>query len=111
MRRQERIVPADAPYLPPRLSNEVAYAIRGLNAGQADASQQTLAFRWIIHELCKTYDLPYRPDSVRDTDFASGQQHCGQQLVRIVNMTNEAVAKLPKMRPEGDREDDEMNDT
>lgn len=111
VQRRAIAVPENAPYLPSHVFQEVAYAIRGVNAGTADASQQALAVRWIVHEVTKAYDMSYRPESARDSDFAEGKRYVGNELIRVINMTNEAVARLPKMRASGAGEDDEIQNT
>ena len=103
------VIPSNASYLPPQLTQEICWALKGLNSGEADAGQQSLAISWIIQELCKTYDWPFRPESVRDTDIALGRQFCGQQLVRAINLTTDQVARLPKMRPSANNDEELPN--
>jgi hypothetical protein len=110
MKRQERVLPADSPLWPPSLNQELVYALKGVNAGVGDSSQQTLVIRWIIWNLCRTYDLEHRPDD-RDSCVAAGKRFCGLMLVDALNMSMEQVAKLPKLRPSGDGEDDEIQNT
>jgi hypothetical protein len=44
------------------------------------------AFKWIVNELCGTYDLSYRPDSERNTTFAEGKRFVGLQIVKMANL-------------------------
>jgi uncharacterized protein YycO len=61
-------------------------AIQALHNGNADADQQRRALDWIIYEVCKTYDLSYRPDSDRDTVFAEGKRYCGNQIIHAIKL-------------------------
>lgn len=85
-----------APYLPAAYTNQDAYALQALAKGIANAGQQAHALDFIINNICKTYDLPYRPDSEggdRDTSFASGKQFCGMQIVKLLKITFKASAQ------------------
>lgn len=104
------LIPENAPYRPPVVTQDLVWSLKGLNAGDADAGQQTLALHWIITELCKTYDFPFRPgENDRDTNVAIGKMFVGQQLVAILNMPNEKIAKLPRLRPMGESDDEIPN--
>ena len=76
---------ARAPWLPVGYEKADVYAIKAMAAGTADAEQQKRALRWIIEEAAGTYDLHYRPDS-RETDFALGRGHVGQQIVKLIKI-------------------------
>lgn len=60
-------------------------ALRALSAGVATQQQQHRAMHFLVHELCGTYDMPYRPGSERDTAFACGKQWVGQTIVYFLN--------------------------
>lgn len=64
----------------------IVYAIKALAAGVANEGQQRRALAWIINVVSETYESTYYPESVRDTDFASGKRWVGQQIVGLVNM-------------------------
>ncbi len=104
------ILPANSPVLPPRRFQETAWALKGLNGGEADKGQQTMALAWIIRELCGTYDMPYRPGAPGDSDFAMGKMHVGQQIVALINMSPEQIARLPRMGATTQEDDDSMKD-
>ena len=108
IKRAPVVLAANSPILPPPRSQETAWALKGLLAGEADSGQQGLALRWIINQLCATYDFPYRPDSERDTNIALGKQFVGQQIVALINMTPEQITKLPKLAAATSGEDDEL---
>jgi hypothetical protein len=104
------VLPANSPVRPPRRYQELAWALKGINTGEADRGQQTLALSWIIRELCGTYDLPYRPDSERDSAFAAGKMHVGQQIVALINMTPEQITRLPRLGASTQEDDDSIRD-
>jgi hypothetical protein len=60
---------------------EVA-AIQALIAGEADAYQQQLAMRWIIERASGVYEFQFYPTD-RDTSFALGRAHVGQQIIKL----------------------------
>jgi len=74
---------------------EVA-AIQAMHRGDASETQQRHAIRYIVEVLCGTYDLPFRPESARDSDFASGKMFVGQQLVKLTKINLEQLKKLEK---------------
>lgn len=81
--------PSADPKLPPPYDGADIAALKALREGRADPHQQTLALEWIVHALCGTYDMPFRPggeDGRRDTDFACGKQFVGQQIVKLINL-------------------------
>lgn len=74
------------PWKPPKYEDSDVAAIQALANGEANEGQQQRALTWIIEELCKTYDLSYRPKSQRDTDFAEGKRYVGTQLVTMTKL-------------------------
>lgn len=83
---------AGKPWVFPSTTLSEAYALQALEKGEATSEQQIKALKWIVEKLCGTYDLSYRPDSSRDTDFALGKQFVGLQIVRFIK-TNLATYK------------------
>lgn len=78
-------------FAPPDLAekgaNSAVAAIKALAEGKASAVQQKLALDWIISELCRTYDVSFRPDDAggdRDTAFAEGRRFVGLQIRRVI---------------------------
>lgn len=74
------------PWIPPQWDEADAVALQALCSGTANEGQQQRAISWIINTACATYDLPYRPESARDTDFALGKQFVGQQIVKLTKI-------------------------
>lgn len=83
----------NAAWMPPAWEPSDAAAIQALCRGDADAGQQQRALKWIIESACATYDLAYRPESARDTDFSLGRQFVGQQIVKLTKLN---LGKLQK---------------
>lgn len=77
-----------APWKPVPYSQAEAAAIQALQTGSASPQQQKVAINYVVRQLCKTYDLSYRPgeDGRRDTDFAEGRRAVGLQLVLMLNV-------------------------
>lgn len=61
-------------------------ALQALSRGEANPEQQKLALQYIINNVCLTYDMPYRPESSRDTDFLLGRMYAGQQIVKLLKI-------------------------
>lgn len=78
--------PTVQPWLPAPYDEGDTYAIKALAAGVANEGQQKRALKWIIENLCGTYDQPYRPDGDRDTVFACAKMFVGQQIVKQINV-------------------------
>jgi hypothetical protein len=70
-------------------------AVQALHRGDATDEQQRRALRYLIENLCGTYDLAYRPASPRDTDFALGKAWVGQQLVKLLHINVQALKEDP----------------
>ena len=88
-------VPKQKAWAPPDYALADIYAIQAVASGRASPDQQKRAMDYIIRVLAGTYDMAYRPDSARDTDFALGKQWVGQCLVFFVNI-NPGVLKESK---------------
>lgn len=63
------------------------HAVRACMGGTADADQQQRAMRWIVNQVCRRLDSPWRPGELgaaRETDFEAGRHWAG---VTIADMT------------------------
>lgn len=87
----EHLAQQPEPWKPCDWAPEDAYALRALQAGSATPGQQQRALKWLIENAAGTYDMPYRPNSARDTDFACGMQHVGKQIVKLLNLSITAI--------------------
>lgn len=74
-----------APWRPAEWEVAEAGAIQALLRGDANPDQQRLALKFIIEKLAGTYDAHYFPGQ-RDTDFALGKAHVGQQIVKLTKL-------------------------
>lgn len=80
--------------MPPAYGLGDISAIQALANGTADAAQQQRALKWIIHQLCCTYDLSYRPGEADETTFAEGKRFVGLQLVKALHLNTAALKQL-----------------
>lgn len=67
-------------------------AVKALGRGEARADQQIAALNFIIEELCRCYDLSFRPDDVggsRETDFSEGKRFVALQIRRALTASFE----------------------
>ncbi len=76
---------AQGPQVPADYDLPVVSAMQALLAGDADDVQQKLALQWIIEQAAGTYEFQYYP-SERDTAFALGRAHVGQQIVKLLKL-------------------------
>jgi hypothetical protein len=78
--------PQREPWHPAQWDPEDGHAVQAVMYGRASEEQQKRAMKFIVHQLCATYDLSYRPSSDRDTAFAEGKRHVGLQLVKFAQL-------------------------
>jgi hypothetical protein len=101
-------VPANAPYLPPRIAQEEAWAVKAFLAGKASEAEQGIVARLVLGKLSGIESFPHYPTD-RDTVFANGKRYVGHHLLRISRMEADQIAKLEKfVVSPGAGEDDEM---
>ena len=84
------------PYYPADYTKQMVIAIQAVAAGIANEGQQQLTMKWIIEDLCRTYDLDYFPDSDRDSVFASAKRSIGLQLVKLIKIKTGSLPDDPK---------------
>ena len=100
--------PANAPYLPPDMTQEEAWAIKAVSMGNANEAEQGMFWRFLLFKLSNIGDVSYRPDSARDTDFAEGKRFVGLILAKTAMKTPEEITKLPRFAAGGAEDDGEM---
>ena len=76
------------------LSKEEMYAIRALEAGEADPYRQRMALSAILKKLCRTYDCHFVPDSDRQTVFLEGRGFVGQQILKVLRLDPNALREM-----------------
>lgn len=86
----------NAPWTPVSYSEKEVRYIQALARGDATPEQQRGALDWIINSVCGTYDLPYYPESIRDSDFAQGKRFVGLQLVKMLKIISGNLDKPQK---------------
>lgn len=89
--------PRDPPWLPAPYEVADIDAMKALAAGTATDFQQRQAVNWIVNIAALTYDEPFRSDAdggERSTSFALGKAHVGRQVMKLVNMPPDLVAKM-----------------
>jgi len=76
------------PYMYAGYSDQQAAAIQALTEGRANEGQQKIALDWIINDVCRYYDLSYRPgpEGDRDTAFAEGKRFVGSNIVKMTRL-------------------------
>jgi hypothetical protein len=82
-------IPARGPWTPAEYTIADAYAVKAVYNGNATAEQQQRAMKWIIVMCAGAYDLAFWPggeDGRRNTDFSSGKQFVGKQLLKLIEM-------------------------
>lgn len=93
--------PPGAAWAPAHYGLRQIAAIQALAKGEATADQQTHALDWLVHEVCKTYDQSFRPDSERETAFAEGKRYVGLTIVKATKLN---TANLRSEHERHDRE-------
>ena len=82
------------PWAPVTFALADGYALQALERGEATPEQQRQALQFIVNNVAGTYDLSYRSESSRDSDFAEGKRFVGLQIVRLIK-TNMAIYAAP----------------
>ena len=72
-------------------------AIKALAAGAANAAQQGIALRWLLHAVCEVDDEQFRSDEdggERETAYALGKRSVGRQVQKLIHMSPAVVAQM-----------------
>jgi hypothetical protein len=76
--------------MPAEWVDEDAYAVQAMMHGRASEAQQLRAMRFIVENICGTYDQSYRPPAIdpdgRAAAFAAGKRQVGLELVKFANL-------------------------
>lgn len=84
-----------APWFPAHWEPADVSALQALQRGEATPEQQKRALDYMI-QIAGTYDLSYRPDSARDSDFAEGKRWVGLQLVKLLKINLAAIRQAKR---------------
>lgn len=95
--------PKKDPWNPADYDDDVVYAVRAMNLGQANEGQQKLAWSWLMYVTGagdEYADLSFRPGATgeRDTTFAEGKRFVGLQFRK---MLHPSVTPNPKETDDG----------
>lgn len=85
-----------APWKPVSYELADAGSLQALMRGDATKEQQQRALKFVIENICGTYDVSYRPggeDGRRDTDFAEGRRFPGLQIVKFLKLNLSVLRK------------------
>lgn len=82
------------PTKPPHWDYADAMALRALAAGNANEGQQRRAIHWIVRAAADTYGLSFRMGDPHGTSFAEGRRFVGTQIVKLVEMPADILAKV-----------------
>jgi hypothetical protein len=85
-----------AAWHPPAWDIPDAKALQQLAIGEASPEQQKRALKWIVETACGTYEMSYRPESARDSDFAEGRRFPGLQMVKLLKINLAALMNATK---------------
>lgn len=83
------------PWQPADYEIEDAGAVQALARGEAAPHQQRRVLDFVINTLSGYYDISFRPESARDTDFAEGKRFVGAQLVKLTKLRLSALTDEP----------------
>ena len=68
--------------------------IQALARGDATSQMQQDALKWIVEVVAATYDMPYYPESERDTAFACGRMYVGKTIVKMLSLLPDRIKPL-----------------
>jgi len=71
----------ESPSFPIEIMSHNAGAVQALLRGDCPPHLQQDFMRWLIEDVCGTYDQSYREASERDTVFAEGRRWVGNRIV------------------------------
>jgi len=87
----------ESPSAPIEIKAHNAGAVQALIRGDCPEHLQRDFIKWLIEDVCGTYDQSYRENSQRDTDFAEGKRWVGNRIVLASKLD---PAKLDKPKEE-----------
>jgi len=82
---------------PVEIMSHNAGAVQALIRGDCPEHLQRDFIKWLVEDVCGTYDQSYREASERDTVFAEGKRWVGNRIVLASKLD---PAKLDKLKEE-----------
>ena len=77
------------PWMPAPFDNADVAALKALRDGTASPEQQRRGLTFIVEYLARTYAPSFDPLNPRNTSFAEGCRHVGNQIVKLLNWRTE----------------------
>ncbi|HUV52104.1 MAG TPA: hypothetical protein VMW64_03415 [Dehalococcoidia bacterium] len=71
-------------------------AIQLLERGECPPELQKRALKWIINDVCVTYNQSYIPKDPDGTAFNEGARFCGNTIIKMLKLIPEKVARSGK---------------
>jgi len=81
------VLPPGHPLTPTAYGKQTVLALRAVSQGTASESQQIRVFKYIVEEVCRTYDEPFQMSGERETNLALGKAHVGREMVKITKLS------------------------
>lgn len=82
------------PHKPSKPPAHVVESFQAIEAGNANDTQQKKALEWLLNDLCKTYDMSYRPGDQMATAFAEGRRAVGLEVVTMLKVNTSRLRQL-----------------
>lgn len=89
--------PTDPRLIP--FNKDAAYALQAMGREDAIGAQQKFILKWLVEEVCQTYDESFTPDNPRVTDYRLGRRSVGLAIVKHLNIS---LSKLAELSEAGD---------
>lgn len=86
------------PHEPSKAPAGVMEAFQSIEAGLANEHQQKLALKWLLHEVCRTYDMSYRPQDTHATAFAEGRRAVGLEIVTMLKVNTTEIRRKDEIK-------------
>ena len=90
----------ESPYKPVDYEPSHAFAVQALTRGECPPHLQQEFLRWLIEDVCATYDQSYRVEPC-NTAFAEGRRFCGNTVVKMQKIDATKLASLMKSNERG----------
>lgn len=89
--RRTRTVEIPPPHKPADYELADLKAVQMVANGTANDMQQKRALKWIIEEVCGTYQLGWHPHDDHAASFVAGRRFAGLQIVKALYVNTAAL--------------------
>jgi len=76
---------SELPYAPTEYEPRHVSAVQLLERGECPPHLQQEFLRWLIEDVCRTYDMSFRSNPYQ-TAFAEGRRFSGNQVVKMMKI-------------------------